>query len=122
MSKKMWFPCLTLFAGLGLFVAGCGKTAQQEEKKVEASKTAVAATNDGWWCVEHGVPEGDCALCDQKVAANFKAKGDWCKQHDRPESQCFICHPDKEAEFAAQYEARYGKKPLKPETGAQESK
>lgn len=30
-----------------------------------------------------------------------------------PDSQCFICHPEKEAEFAADYEARYGKKPPK---------
>ena len=39
-------------------------------------------------------PEGVCALCDSKVAAEFQKKGDWCKQHDRPESQCFICHPE----------------------------
>ncbi|MBX9792621.1 MAG: hypothetical protein K2Y37_27285 [Pirellulales bacterium] len=49
-----------------------------------------------------------------RLAANFKAKGDWCKDHDRPESQCFVCHPEKETEFAAQYEAKYGKKPPKP--------
>jgi len=47
--------------------------------------------------------------------ADFKAKGDWCKEHDRPDSHCFICHPEKEAEFAALYEAKYGKKLPKPE-------
>lgn len=72
-------------------------------------------SHDGWWCPEHGVPEEVCALCSSKVAADFKAKGDWCKAHDRPESQCFICHPEKEAEFAAQYEAKFGEKPPKPE-------
>ena len=50
-----------------------------------------------------------------KLVADFKAQGDWCKEHDRPDSQCFVCHPEKEAEFAAQYEAKYGKQPPKPE-------
>ena len=81
-----------------------------------ADKTAeTAAKHDGWWCVEHGIPEGICAQCSPKVAAEFKAKKDWSKEHDRPESQCFICHPELEATFAAQYEAKYGKKPPKPE-------
>lgn len=61
------------------------------------------------------MPEGICAQCSPKLATEFKAKGDWCKKHNRPESQCFICYPEKEAEFAAQYEAKYGKKPPKPE-------
>ena len=59
---------------------------------------------------------GSCALCNSKLVADFKAKGDWCEKHNRPDSQCFICHPEKEAEFAALYEAKYGKKPPKPET------
>jgi len=71
--------------------------------------------HDGWWCDEHGVPESECALCDPKVAAEFKKKGDWCKEHDRPDSQCFICHPEKLEEYAARYEAKFGKKPPKPE-------
>jgi hypothetical protein len=72
-------------------------------------------THGGWWCSEHGVPEEVCPLCDSKVAADFQKKGDWCKEHDRPDSQCFVCHPELEARFAAQYEAKYGKKPPKPE-------
>ena len=71
--------------------------------------------HDGWWCDEHGVPEEVCARCNTKLVADFKAKGDWCKDHDRPDSQCFVCHPEKEAEFAAQYEAKYDKRPPKPE-------
>lgn len=69
----------------------------------------------GWWCDEHGVPEAECALCNAKVAADFKKKGDWCKEHDRPDSQCFKCHPEKLTEFAAKYEAKYGKQPPKVE-------
>ena len=71
-------------------------------------------THGEWWCAEHGVPEEVCALCDSKLAADFQKKGDWCKEHDRPDSQCFICHPELETKFAAQYEAKYGKKPPKP--------
>ncbi len=72
-------------------------------------------SHDGWWCDEHGVPEGECAQCNAKIAAGFKKKGDWCKEHDRPDSQCFICHPEKLDEYAAKYEAKLGKKPPKPE-------
>ncbi|MBL9125378.1 MAG: hypothetical protein JNG90_17200 [Planctomycetaceae bacterium] len=67
-----------------------------------------------WWCDEHGVPEEVCALCDPKLVAGFKANDDWCEKHERPDSQCFACHPEREAEFAAQYEAKYGKQPPKP--------
>jgi hypothetical protein len=35
--------------------------------------------------------------------------------HDCPDSQCFACHPELEAKFAAQYEAKFGKKPPKPQ-------
>lgn len=107
------------------FVGGCdpaNKTSTADSGRSKDSGTQTAAsqtsdakeTNDGWWCVEHGVPEGICAQCNSKVAADFKKKGDWCKEHDRPESQCFICHPNLEARFAAQYQAKYGKKAPKP--------
>jgi hypothetical protein len=118
----------TMLALAVTFMGGCGdsRTAHTgADKQVEsttaaesAEKTAttakVSAEDGGWWCSEHGVPEGVCALCDSKVAAEFQKKGDWCKQHDRPESQCFICHPELEAKFAAQYEAKFGKKPPTP--------
>src|SRR5882724_7334383 len=103
-------------------LAGCGK----ENPKADEPKAAPVAENkkhedhSGWWCDEHGVPEGVCAQCNAKVAAEFKRKGDWCKEHGRPESQCFICHPEKEAEFAAQYEVKYGKKPPKPQAEPKE--
>ena len=79
-----------------------------------ASSPAAGHDHAGWWCQEHGVPEAVCALCDSKVAAEFQKKGDWCQQHDRPDSQCFVCHPELASQFAAQYEAKYGKKPPRP--------
>lgn len=114
---------LTLIAG-ALFLAtiGCAQSAT-ETKATAADPSAenTAATEDahdhsGWWCDEHGVPEAECGLCDAKLAADMQRKGDWCKTHDRPDSQCFLCHPELEATFAARYEAKYGKKPPKPET------
>ena len=68
----------------------------------------------GWWCVEHGVPEGECTRCDASLTAGFKDKGDWCKEHDLPESQCFKCNPKRAEKFIARYEAKYGKKPPAP--------
>ena len=110
-------------------MTGCG---QSNSAPVKSDKQATAHTDhvhdkdaastekgghdhSGWWCNEHGVPEEVCAQCNSKVAADFQKKGDWCKEHDRPESQCFVCHPDLEAKFAAQYEAKFGKKPPKPQ-------
>ena len=68
----------------------------------------------GWWCVEHGVPEEECALCDKSLVAKYKDKGDWCKEHDRPESTCFLCGPARFDKFSARYEAKTGMKPPKP--------
>jgi hypothetical protein len=70
--------------------------------------------HSGWWCVEHGVPEEECALCDTRLVADFKAKGDWCDEHNRPESQCFTCEPQRFDRFAARYEAKFGEQPPKP--------
>ncbi len=103
-------PAIVLVAGL----IGCGQSAE-----IATSTTATAASEDAhehgeWWCDEHGVPEEICVQCDNSLAADYKAKGDWCEEHARPNSQCFICNPDKEVEFAALYEAKYGKQPPKP--------
>lgn len=109
-------------AGLGLgtmFVTGCGSSTETtiEEHRDGHDRDAHAdADHDhgGWWCVEHGVPEGECALCDTSLVAVFKEKGDWCDEHNRPESQCFACEPDRFAKFAARYEAKFGEQPPKP--------
>lgn len=108
-----------------MFSVGCGNSSSvpisaSNPSTVHDGKNAStkndAHDHSGWWCNEHGVPEDVCALCNSKVAAEFQKKGDWCKEHDRPDSQCFKCHPEFEAKFAAQYEAKYGKKPPKPES------
>src|SRR3982750_1168273 len=98
---------------IGMSVAACSKSSGKlAGKQAGDGKTAVAGhSHEGWWCDEHGVPEEVCAQCNTKLIADFKAKKDWCEKHNRPDSQCFICHPDKEAEFAALYEAKFGKKP-----------
>src|SRR4051794_12569494 len=115
---------LTVTLSLSAFsVTGCGQagsaTGPQAGAQGHGEHNAAAEKEDGhdhsgWWCSEHGVPEGICALCDSKVAADYQKKGDWCKEHDRPDSQCFACHPELEAKFAPQYEAKYGKSPPKP--------
>jgi cobalt-zinc-cadmium efflux system membrane fusion protein len=106
MLRTLLIACVVTVLALQ---AGCTKPAA--DNKVTKDSTAGEDKHDGWWCKEHGVPEGECALCSAKVAADFKKKGDWCKEHDRPESQCFICHPELEQKFAARYEAKYGSKP-----------
>jgi hypothetical protein len=108
MKSAMVLLSLVSVGGL----AGCGKPPSIEPPGAQVSNVH---KHDGWWCDEHGVPEEICAQCNTKVAGDFKAKGDWCKEHDRPDSQCFVCHPDLERAFAAQYEAKYGKKPPKPQ-------
>jgi hypothetical protein len=90
-----------------LTVIGCGGNATKS-----ASPATPVAIN---WCVEHGVPEDICAQCNAKVAAEYKQKGDWCKEHNRPESQCFLCNPKLQAKFTAEYEAKNGSKPPKPD-------
>lgn len=114
MNEKLFVAVGTIL--LSIFaVPGCGKSGTTADTPVVVAKaTDESHVHGEWWCDEHGVPEEVCAQCSAEVAEKLKAKGDWCKEHDRPDSQCFICHPEKEAEFAALYEAKYGKKPPKP--------
>lgn len=106
--------------GLGLALHGCNRSAPPapaEKTSRPGAEATALGDHSGWWCAEHGVPEEVCALCNARVAAEFQRKGDWCKEHNRPQSQCFVCDPKLEARFAAQYEARFGKKPpRRPET------
>jgi hypothetical protein len=120
-SRFSWFVVSAVGAAA---LVGCSRTADNPSPAATPAGGAVLIeghSHDGWWCDEHGVPEEVCALCNSKLVAGFKAKGDWCSEHDRPESQCFICNPEREAEFAAQYEAKYGKKPPKPEQTDEDS-
>jgi len=113
--NKFMRTCV-LGVGFGLVVAalGCGKKDGATPDAAATKEGEHAGENhslEGGWCGEHKVPEEICAQCYPKVAAEFQKKGDWCEMHSRPNSQCFVCHPELEAKFAAQYEAKYGKKP-----------
>lgn len=114
MNKTM----LSALALLVVTVVGCGTSSDKVAPTTSAAHES-GGQHAGWWCNEHGVPEELCAQCNARLAAEFQAKGDWCKDHDRPDSQCFICHPELEATFAALYEAKYGKKPPKPQGNPQ---
>ena len=118
-AKKLL--AMSVVVAIGLSFAACSKSSKDGAAATSSSVKEVAGhSHEGWWCDEHGVPEEVCAQCNTKLVADFKAKNDWCEKHNRPESQCFICHPDKEVEFAALYEAKFGKKPPKPEAGGDE--
>lgn len=114
MSFNIKFGTALALATVAFFLSGCNAS-QSDQGNSNANPVNEAATeapdHGGWWCTEHGIPEGICAQCSSQLAADFQKKGDWCKEHNRPESQCFICHPELEAKFAAQYEAKFGGKP-----------
>lgn len=133
-TRKLWTAC-GLLAVLMFAANGCGESAAPPKQVAQTDKHDDHADykdgehheggeHAGWWCREHGVPEGECAQCDPKVAAEFKKKGDWCNQHDRPESQCFICNPKLKEKFAAVYRAKEGKEPpaIEEEAPAAEKK
>lgn len=114
-------------------VLGCGSSnssATQSKNKAVVAKDnhdqeteAKAHDHSGWWCAEHGVPEGVCSQCNAKVAADFQKKSDWCADHNRAKSQCFLCDPALKEKFAAQYRAKEGKEPpaIEEEDGKQDS-
>lgn len=83
------------------------KQAKKEKEKVEDDHTS----DDGFWCISHGIPELECSMCQAKVEKECKAKGDWCEKHNRAQSQCFICNPKLKAAFDKKYRTRYGKEP-----------
>jgi hypothetical protein len=115
-----------LVAGLGLgtmCVTGCSSNtetatpqdrADAQEHDGQDHDAHADHDHGGWWCVEHGVPEEECALCDTSLVADFKANEDWCDEHNRPESQCFQCDPTRFDRFAARYEAKFGERPPQP--------
>lgn len=114
-------PSIGMLASLGITLSlvalsGCnkGESISNDGRSAPAA-TSVDNSHSGWWCVEHGVPEEECARCDSSLVAKFKEAGDWCKEHNRPESQCFICGPKRFDKFVARYEAKTGHKPPQPE-------
>jgi hypothetical protein len=97
-----------------LLSVGCSKESskgQAAKKSVGQADAKKAHDHGGWWCDEHGIPEHLCALCDARLAKQFKGQGDWCEQHDRPMSQCFKCNPKQQEYFAQMYREKYGKEP-----------
>lgn len=123
MSWSIKLPNLSIgmFTILGMItltiVAFSGCTNGESVSKDSQKTPSLASDNShgGWWCVEHGVPEKECARCDSSLVPKFKEAGDWCKEHERPESQCFICGPKRFDKFVARYEAKTGHKPPQPE-------
>ena len=95
---------------------GCNQPAKTDNKKGDEKKeiTKGDTAHDAWWCQEHGVPEHQCSLCSDEVAAQLKKEGDWCKIHDRAQSQCFKCDPSKYKKFEDMYIAKNGKTPERP--------
>lgn len=117
---------LSLLAGAALVLSGCEKSPQggakpqgtqvaKDDHKDDHKEGATKPhDHSGWWCDEHGVPEGECSMCNAKVAKAFKDKGDWCEKHERAKSQCFICDPKLKDKYAAVYQAKNGKAPPEP--------
>lgn len=115
--RLVYSVALVFGLGIGtLSTSGCnsGTETAPEGARGQASEGPEQDAHAGWWCVEHGVPEEECALCDTSLVADFKAKGDWCDEHQRPESQCFTCDPKRFERFAARYEAKFGEQPPQP--------
>lgn len=113
MRRNGCLPLAIAAAVLGL-AGGCNRNLPPRpavNQSAASAEPTPAGEHSGWWCVEHGVPEEICGQCNARLAAEFQRKGDWCKEHNRPKSQCFVCDPKLETRFAAQYEARFGKKP-----------
>ncbi|TWU39839.1 hypothetical protein Q31b_31540 [Novipirellula aureliae] len=121
--KKNWMMSLSglslafLVSGT-LAISGCGNSETASDGAAGSGSPAVTNVDNshgGWWCVEHGVPEEECALCDKTLVSKYKDADDWCDEHARPESQCFLCSPARFDKFAARYEAKTGHKPPQPE-------
>jgi hypothetical protein len=108
---------VSLLVGVCLF-AGCTETPDGDPAgsgtSTQASTEPAADTCSGWWCTAHAVPEAECSMCNNKVAAQAKEDGDWCAEHDRAASQCFVCNPAAKAKFAALYKAKFDEEPPKP--------
>ena len=107
---------LSLLLFVLITISGCTENVTKTETggtAIRADDNALTKEESAWWCVEHGIPESMCSMCDSKVAADMKKKGDWCAEHDRAETQCFKCNPALESKFADQFEAKFGRRPPK---------
>src|SRR5262245_29781497 len=110
MRRLLGFAALVV----GILLVGC---ADKESPTVETTTTESVAKkgkHEGWWCVEHGIPEAECLMCKDNAEAELKKKGDWCEKHEVAKSQCFACDPKLRERYAAAYRAKYGKEPPEP--------
>ena len=111
-------------AGVFTLVVGCGPSNPSDQAKGTGQPAAATGKkvddHSGWWCIDHGIPEHECSMCQSKVAKECKAKGDWCDTHDRAKSQCFVCDPSLKEKFAAKYRAKFNAEP--PPIGEEEEK
>jgi hypothetical protein len=102
----------------GLLLVGCqDKETPKADNKTSSTPTGEAkkpvGKHEGWWCIEHGIPEHECLMCLHSED-DLKKKGDWCDKHDYCKSQCFACDPKLKERYAAQYKAKFGKEPPEP--------
>ncbi len=116
-NTKSWLLLLMLsFAGCG--TSSSTNPAGDSFGEKSSSSTQKEATQTehnymGWWCVEHGVPEKECSICNPQAAQRFRARGDWCNEHNRAMSQCFQCNPEREKYYIQLFEAKFGHLPPK---------
>ena len=68
MKFQMFKSCAMfgLLAAIAVVGSGCGQATNDggSEPAAQTSHEGEAgAGHDGWWCVEHGVPEEECSMC-----------------------------------------------------------
>lgn len=114
-ARNLKHLLLGFVAAISLVASGCSRSATTESGSDEVTDASHdehdGHDHGGWWCVEHAIPEEECAMCDTKLAADMREQGDWCEDHQRPDSQCFTCHPENAEKYAALYVAKYGDEP-----------
>lgn len=84
----MRFGAMCILAGV---LVGCGADEPQPQPEPPS-----APANPDAMCVEHGVLESVCTLCNPALVPVFRARGDFCEEHGLPESICPVCHPERE--------------------------
>ena len=109
-------PFMVLVAGIVL--VGCEDKPRTGDSKAGTQTTTaevkkIGPKHEGWWCIEHGIPEHECLMCLHSED-DLKKKGDWCDKHDYCKSQCFGCDPKLKERYATQYKAKYGKEAPEP--------
>jgi hypothetical protein len=107
----LMFALVLVLVGSGCGSQGTtGQQAKLDPKKDENNKKDERkddTSEDGWWCIDHGIPELECSMCQADVEKKCRANNDWCEKHNRARSQCFKCEPGLKAKFDAMYREHY---------------